>query len=603
MDRTEHNHASYRMYLLGPFEITDDSGRSLTPRSQKAQAILAMLALSRRGSRSRVWLRDKLWSDRSEDQAAASLRQALLEIRKALGPARDVLLADKNTVWLDTDRITLDLRDMADRGDASELASEHLLEGMDIRDPEFEDWLTLERQNWQSRLDKGRLLESFQPKPVLLRESSDHSTLLPITASSSGDGAGGEDLAEPDGGLFGKPLSGLLHRWLITLHPPTFSGSGDSGRIIAFQLHDLLTRSLGDDLGIGVSDHSFGLMSPQQDNSQTVPAVTIPLAVRMHLTFEGDSVLTQIALTRIVDSMTVWSARHVAARRALENGGLSTLHPMIAKAVDRIAQYILFESGRSKLIGEGSLIDAVDAIFRLSRVDLERAEALLQRSLQQWPTGQAYAWLSFIRTFQVGQRFSARDAQIIDEAQAYARRALELEPGNPVSLALVGHVHSFLFGEYDYAAGLFEKAIRLNPVQPLGWDLYAMLHCYVGQADKAVAISRWVDQLVANSRYKYYFDTTRCVSAALAGDYAVAIAAGEEALKVRPDFNSVLRYLVSSHAHADDIDTARRYLERLQAVEADFSITSLRESRYPLLGTEGGQVLIDGLIKAGVKGR
>src|SRR5690606_32691351 len=108
----------------------------------------------------------------------------------------------------------------------------------------------------------------------------------------------------------------------------------------------------------------------------------------------------------------------------------------------------------------GSLIDAVDAIFRLSRDDLERAETLLQRSLEQWPTGQAYAWLSFIRTFQIGQRFSAGDAQIMEEAQAYARRALELEPGNPVSLALVGHVHSFLFGEYDYASGLFEKAIR-----------------------------------------------------------------------------------------------------------------------------------------------
>lgn len=603
MDRREHTHAPYRMYLLGPFEITDDSGRSLTPRSQKAQAILAMLALSRRGSRSRVWLRDKLWSDRPEDQAAASLRQALLEIRKALGPARDVLLADKNTVWLDSERIALDVRDLQQGGDASELASEHLLEGMDIRDPEFEEWLTLERQNWQTRLEEGRLLESFQPKQVLDRESSSHSALLPVTASGVGEGAGGEDLAEPDGKLAGKLSSGLLHRWLITLHSPTVEGAGDRGRIVAFELQELLIKSLGDDLGIGVADLSFDAIPFQPADQSTIPAVRVPLAVRMRLTFEGEAILTQISLTRIVDGMLVWSARHVADMRALRNGGMSVLHPLIAQTVDRIAQYILLEGGGTKLEGEASLLDAVDAIFRLSRTDLTRAETLLQKSLQQWPTGQAYAWLSFVRTFQVGQRFSAVDAQITEEAQSFARMALELEPGNPVVLALVGHVHSFLFGEYDYAAGLFEKAIRLNPVQPLGWDLYAMLHCYVGQADKAVAISRWVDQLVANSRYKYYFDTTRCVSAALAGDYPAAIAAGEEALKVRPDFNSVLRYLVSSSAHANDLDSAQRYLQRLKAVEADFSITSLRESRYPLLGTKGGQVLIDGLIKAGAKRR
>lgn len=600
MDPRDQSHAPYRMYLLGPFEFRNDSGHSLTPKSQKAQAILAMLALSRRGSRSRVWLRDKLWSDRPEDQAAASLRQALLEIRKALGSARDVLLADKNTVWLDTDRIILDLRDVSGVGTASELASEHLLEGMDIRDPEFEEWLTLERQNWQSQLDEGQLLERFQPKQALDREKSSFSRLVPVTGSRLSDG--GEEPVEPHGGSAGKPLSNLMHRWLITLHPPTFTGSGDSGRIIVFQLQDLLTRSLGEDLGIGVSDLTFGSTPLQPHPGQTTPTVTVPLAVRMHLTFEDDAVLTQIVLTRIVDSMIVWSVRHVAARRTLENGGLSLLHPVIAQAIDRIAQYILTES-EMRLLGEGSLIDAVDAIFRLSRDDLERAETLLQRSLEQWPTGQAYAWLSFIRTFQIGQRFSAGDAQIMEEAQAYARRALELEPGNPVSLALVGHVHSFLFGEYDYASGLFEKAIRLNPVQPLGWDLYAMLHCYVGQADKAVAMSRWVDQLVANSRYKYYFDTTRCVSAALAGDYAVAIAAGEEALKVRPDFNSVLRYLVSSYAHANNMDAAQRYLMQLQAVETDFSITSFHESRYPLLGTQGGQLLIDGLIKAGVRHR
>ena len=60
MYRSDGMRGKYRMYLLGPFALTDRTGASLAPRSQKAQALLAMLAVARRGARSRAWLRDKL---------------------------------------------------------------------------------------------------------------------------------------------------------------------------------------------------------------------------------------------------------------------------------------------------------------------------------------------------------------------------------------------------------------------------------------------------------------------------------------------------------------------------------------------------------------
>ena len=100
-----------RIFLFGPLTVQDRAGTVRTPRGQKVQALVAMLALAPRGARSRVWLRDKLWSDRQEEQASASLRQALTELRKALGPlAQDILNADKNTVSLDLDRVWTDIR-------------------------------------------------------------------------------------------------------------------------------------------------------------------------------------------------------------------------------------------------------------------------------------------------------------------------------------------------------------------------------------------------------------------------------------------------------------------------------------------------------------
>ena len=166
---------------------------------------------------------------------------------------------------------------------------------------------------------------------------------------------------------------------------------------------------------------------------------------------------------------------------------------------------------------------------------------------------------------------------------------------------MVGHVHSFLFGEYDFASGLFERAIRANPSQVLGWDLYSMLHAYAGQPATGLKMANWSRHLGRHSPYRYYFETSRCINAALAGDHAVAIESGEQALRERPNFNSLLRYLVASHAHQGDMRAAGSMLERLEIVEPDFSVSTLVDARYPIMQTEGGANLIAGLVKAGVR--
>ena len=150
-------------FLLGPFSISDPNGIPLTPKAQKTCAMLAMLALSPRATRTRVWLRDKLWSDRGEEQGAASLRQALLDARRSFGDLSDQLIvADKKSVSLCLDKINIDTELLLAQAEKSNKdlerlkrsLNEDLLEGMDIRDPEFEDWLVLERQVWERRVSR-----------------------------------------------------------------------------------------------------------------------------------------------------------------------------------------------------------------------------------------------------------------------------------------------------------------------------------------------------------------------------------------------------------------------------------------------------------------
>lgn len=96
-----------RLCLYGRFRLETAAGEDRAPKSAKSQVLVALLATSETGGRGRLWLQKRLWSGKETCKASTSLRQALSEIRRALGGNRDVLLADRRSVALDLDRIEL----------------------------------------------------------------------------------------------------------------------------------------------------------------------------------------------------------------------------------------------------------------------------------------------------------------------------------------------------------------------------------------------------------------------------------------------------------------------------------------------------------------
>lgn len=121
-----------RPRLNGPFRIFDDQDRDVTPQGLKQRGLLALLLLSPGQRRTRVWLQDKLWSDKSAILASANCRQALSQARKALGSLAPRLKSDRAAIWIDPP-VPLADAFAGDHGD--------LLDDLDIADPEFCDWL------------------------------------------------------------------------------------------------------------------------------------------------------------------------------------------------------------------------------------------------------------------------------------------------------------------------------------------------------------------------------------------------------------------------------------------------------------------------------
>jgi len=147
--------ASLRLKLLGSFEARRSTGQTVEISGKKGQALLAYLALHLGKSLPREKLVNLLWSDRGEAQARGSLRQVLVALRRDLegiDPApllfeRDAITADAGAIsadvgefqWLAASSAPDDLRQ------AATLYEGEFLDGLAIRDPAFEEWLSGEQ--------------------------------------------------------------------------------------------------------------------------------------------------------------------------------------------------------------------------------------------------------------------------------------------------------------------------------------------------------------------------------------------------------------------------------------------------------------------------
>lgn len=152
--------------LIGPFTLVDANRNRVKFTANKERAIIAVLLMSENFERSRNWLASLLWSERGQSQASGSLRQALSRLRGALSERglQEILIVDTLTVRIRRDLIEVDLFDHSDEARLSLAAGAQLLEGMDLRDPAFEDWLRETRQvislgsnAWQQSDDEDQI--------------------------------------------------------------------------------------------------------------------------------------------------------------------------------------------------------------------------------------------------------------------------------------------------------------------------------------------------------------------------------------------------------------------------------------------------------------
>ena len=521
--------------LLGPMRVVGSDGRDCTPTKQKARALLAILMSADDGRCSRTWLMDRLWSTSPKAKAQASLRTTLKEIRQALPEAdAGALLSDQFTVWLDLSQVT------RDDGYQVVSAERQFLQGIDIEDPEFSDWLTIQRSQNE--------------------------------AVSAVPGFG------------------------LRIDPPILA-NGEPDASFADHMVDLMVGKLVEEGFTNIDDRRFGTFG-----SPSRRARPPSLVLRTWLARQDDKLYIRIALVDVAAEDVLWFRRTACNVSDLNRARSLDLAITLTECVDRVwFERDMALRRRDEQENDSDIIRAaVDDIFALGVGDLARAERELRSVLNGRNSALAGAWLAFLATLRVGQRHVDHTKVVREEASELTARALERDPGNTLVLALAGHVQNYLLGDRNLSAELFAKAFRISPMRALAWDLFSMLQTYGGRPGPGLRSALRARHLAISSPYRYYFDTSCLITASLVGRHGLAIAHGEAALQMRPDFNSALRFMAASYAHSNNLAKATHMRNRLIAVEPSSTIETLRAARYPVLDTSYGPYFIDGLKKAGI---
>jgi TolB-like protein/DNA-binding SARP family transcriptional activator len=200
--------ASLRLILLGGFQVRG-AGQEIDVAGRKERALLAVLAMPAGEPRSRDKLAGLLWSDRADNQARDSLKQAVFKLRKSFAGVEPVpLLADREFLSLERAAVAVDVAEfeqligmgtMEALARAAVLYRGDLLDGLDLRDAAFDEWLLMERQRLRglacealTKLVDGQVSEGAHDQAAVtarrllvidpLRESA-HRALMQIYAA------------------------------------------------------------------------------------------------------------------------------------------------------------------------------------------------------------------------------------------------------------------------------------------------------------------------------------------------------------------------------------------------------------------------------------
>jgi len=533
-------------HLFGGMELRDAQGRELIVETRKARALLAFLMVESGRWHTRERLAGLPWGERGETQARNSLNQALYEIRK-LETVTSLEIVERETDRLrlrsasvDCDVHRFEALLSSDPMAAGALCMGRLLEGLDLAERDFTDWLSERRSEYQEALALA---------------------LRALVRSSDGN----KDLDTRIGAarhlIKLEPLDEEARRQLMEL----LAQSGN--RAEAIRQYQVCADLLQEALGIKPAPETERLLERIKRTHGTSEAQTrLARDVRMELVdapspqdkpvvavlpfanvsddpgfayfadglaedlifslsaFRWFRVLAQAATFRVRDAdcspadiQRTFGATHVVSGRVLRAGsrlrinielvGCRTGRQLRAgrydKALDDLfnvqddltrnvvagIEPALEDSEMRRTLGRPPeslaayelLLRGNWHLYRGSLQDQDEAKSCFEASLAKDSTyAGALAALAFVKYREAHADPVKKFAERLEDCRVTAAQALQLDPGDPRALRYYGGASCFL-GEQDTALGAVTQSIELCPS-------YASAYSGLAQREEAKSV-------------------------------------------------------------------------------------------------------------------
>jgi len=517
------------LHAMGRFRLLDESGIDFSPRTQKARGLIALLALAPGLSRGRQWLQAKLWSDRGSDQAAASLRQALSDIRRQFGPHVASLQSDRYSVALDPSsfRICFDMP-----GVSSEASSDaELFEDLDIHDPRFKDWICAARH---VKADPARSTAS----PTIPALKRGRRKLVSMTGDDGGS---------------------RVARQLI----------GDF-----FTLISKAIRAQVDAVSFCVA---FDRNEADSDNDAD-DVITVRALARNR----ADACFS----ATLADARTgcvFWAENIQPADDAKATSSL--IHAVASRATVAVVDALMREDRPAeghdlavRLFNSGRLLS-----MTLDRDNLARADRQFAAAFDIAPRGGPLAWRALIRQISHFQHMTCDFLPRQEErSDSFVARALAGFPSDPMVQCVGAHSEYLFGGSTRQAMQLARRSLQGNPLNAFAWAALSNLQTAISDYRSGYDSACRAVELSAGTSAAFFFEFYACIAASGLGDYELAMRHAATSARQSPYFAPPRRYLVALNLSTHDGSGFRRALGGMRRIEPSFETKVLLDSAYPV---------------------
>ena len=638
--------------LFGKFELTGPAGR-IALSSAKLSAFMAYLALAAKPV-PREHLTTLLWGSHFDEQARQNFRQALVRLRKLVGP--DALISDDQAVQLSPAVVASDARQfeslvhstsVADLGQAVSLLDDDLLAGIDVKEPAWEDWLSGERHRFGKLacdalvalggidLARGRAADGLVHAEDCIRRDmfrEDAHRLAIQTYVALGRRA--EAL---------KHYQSLVERLKQDLNTTPEAATVqvyERARLDAGAGIEPQTVAPGRKPSIAVLPFANLSNDPEQDYfadgmaDEIISALSrihwlVVIARNSSFTYKGRAVdVKQVGRDLDVRYVLEGSVRK-AGNRVRIGGQLIDTETGAAIWADRIEGELqdIFE------LQDKVTAKVVGAIApKLEQAEIERSKRKPTGSLDaydyylrgladshKWTReGNTQALAYFYRAIELDPEFASAFGMAarcysqrkaggwvsdrpfeIAEVRRLARRSVELGPDDPVALSTAGIALAFVAGELEAGDKLIEEGLEFNPNLASAWLFSGWVKAWSGDAEAAISRITHAHQLSPHDPEMPIMRRAIAFAHFIAGRYEEAISAANVLAKTSQYSTYAMASVAASAALLGRQEEAERAVSQIRESDPTWRLANLRE-RFPIKHDEDFARLVEGLRKAGL---